>query len=78
MPRRAPIVDSEGVRHLDELLHYQIELENTPATFFLATNAVETIYMNQAGPVIFGDEDSPEVTEDTGECPKKDISDVSS
>lgn len=56
-----------GSDALDKLLHDTVSRKTTPAVFFLATNAGGTIYENQAGDKIFGDETKGAVTGETGE-----------
>lgn len=60
-----PRLNADGSKALDELLAKTVAQRHVPAVFFLATNARETIYSNQAGEVTFGDASSGEVDEDT-------------
>ena len=60
-----PRLNADGSKALDELLAKTVAQRHVSAVFFLATNARETIYSNQAGEVTFGDASSGEVDEDT-------------
>lgn len=52
---------------LDKLLLERVAKRDLPAIFLAATNAEETIYLNQAGERVYGDPSQGEVDEDTRE-----------
>lgn len=54
---------------LDKLLRERVARRDLPAIFLGATNADETIYLNQAGERVFGNPSAGEVNEDTRESP---------
>jgi len=56
-----------GSDRLDELLHLTVASKGFPAIFYLATNVKETIYSNQDGDMVFGDESSGKVDVETSE-----------
>ena len=60
-----PKLAANGVKALDAQLQKTVDQRHVPAVFFLATNAKETIYSNQAGEVQFGDPSSGQVDENT-------------
>jgi CubicO group peptidase (beta-lactamase class C family) len=60
-----PRLNADGASALDAHLQKTVEQRHVPACFFLATNAKETIYSNQAGEVQFGDASSGQVDEDS-------------
>lgn len=62
-PLPLPELASPGA--LDKLLHDRVAVRDLPAIFLAATNADETIYLNQAGERVFGDASKGEVNEDT-------------
>lgn len=55
---------------LDTLLRERVAKRDLPAIFLGATNADETIYLNQAGERVFGNAAAGEVNEDTRESPQ--------
>ena len=55
---------------LDTLLRERVAKRDLPAIFLGATNADETIYLNQAGERVFGNAAAGEVNEDTRESPR--------
>jgi methyl acetate hydrolase len=67
MTPQLPSLSRSGTKTLDKLLHERVALNETPAVFWLATNAEEEIYSNQAGLRTFGDESSGQVHADTSE-----------
>lgn len=67
MTPQLPSISKSGSNTLDRLLHERVALNETPAVFWLATNAKEEIYSNQAGLRVFGDESSGQVHADTSE-----------
>lgn len=50
---------------LDTLLKERVAKRDLPAIFLGATNADESIYLNQAGERVFGDAEAGHVHEDT-------------
>jgi hypothetical protein len=64
---KLPTIGPAGAQALDAFLSEHDSRKVTPAIFCLATNAKETIYCNQLGQVVFGDEASGQVNADTGE-----------
>jgi hypothetical protein len=69
MASRIPQIRKGGKEAIDKLLSESVARRDTPALFFLATNAKETIYCNQDGEVVFGDEGSGKVNADTSTWP---------
>jgi methyl acetate hydrolase len=60
-----PTVTPAGKTKLDHLLEEIISQKQIPSIFWAATNAKETIYENEAGNVVMGDETSGKVNRDT-------------
>jgi methyl acetate hydrolase len=60
-----PTLKEDGRSTLDAYLQESVAQQHTPALFFGATNAKETIYFNQAGEIKFDDPSSGQVNEDT-------------
>lgn len=65
MSPQLPQLKQGGKEALDKNLRDAVARRETPALFFLATNAKETIYSNQEGEKVFGDEESGKVGPDT-------------
>jgi hypothetical protein len=65
MSSRLPQLRKGGAEALNKHLHETVARKETPALFYLATNAKETILSVQEGEMVFGDENSGQVTEDT-------------
>lgn len=62
-----PKIKTGGEDNIEALLKETVGKKVVPAVFYAATNAKETIYANQDGDLIFGDESSGKVNRDTGE-----------
>lgn len=65
MSDQLPVITQDGISVLDTLLEQHVAQAKTPAVFWLATNAKEAIYSNQAGHLIMGDATAGQVNEDT-------------
>jgi methyl acetate hydrolase len=60
-----PTVTPAGKAKLDALIKEVIDKGDIPVVFWAATNAKETIYENQEGYMVYGDETSGKVKPDT-------------
>jgi methyl acetate hydrolase len=67
MSHRLPVLAQNGIKALDTLLQQRVARAETPAIFWLATNAKEAIYSNQGGLRTTEDDKSGQVNADTSE-----------
>jgi hypothetical protein len=62
---RIPTISAHGTSDLDAFLKDTVAARKIPAVVMAATNAKETIYLNQCGDVSFGDPSKGQIDEQT-------------